>query len=117
MASDDRIATWQIVNTVVPLALCAFGLSAVTTSFDLTSVVMAPLFFVLIILLMSRSFSLMHDCGHQSLFGSKRVNRFVAFWLRHVCSRLSTVRFANGPKRSMVHLLGGEKIIFFNSRY
>ena len=81
MASDDRIATWQIVNTVVPLALCAFGLSAVTTSFDLTSVVMAPLFFVLIILLMSRSFSLMHDCGHQSLFGSKRVNRFVAFWL------------------------------------
>ena len=81
MASDDRIATWQIVNTVVPLALCAFGLSAVTTSFDLTSVVMAPVFFVLIILLMSRSFSLMHDCGHQSLFGSKRVNRFVAFWL------------------------------------
>ncbi len=42
---------------------------------------------------------------------------FVAFWLRHVCSRLSTVRFANGPKRSMVHLLGGEKIIFLNSRH
>ena len=81
MASDDRIAAWQILNTVVPLALCAIGLSAVTTSFDLASVLLAPLFFVLIILLMSRSFSLMHDCGHQSQFRSKRANRLVAFML------------------------------------
>ena len=29
------------------------------------------------------------------------------------CSRSSTVRFATGPKRSMGHLLGGEKINFF----
>ena len=28
------------------------------------------------------------------------------------CSRLSTVRFASGPKRSMGYLLGAEKIIF-----
>ena len=28
------------------------------------------------------------------------------------CSRLSIVRFDIGPKRSMGHLLGGEKIIF-----
>ena len=28
------------------------------------------------------------------------------------CSRLSIVRFDTGPKRSMGHLLGGEKIIF-----
>ena len=33
------------------------------------------------------------------------------------CSRLSTVRFATGPKRPMGHLLGAEKINFFNSRY
>ena len=33
------------------------------------------------------------------------------------CSRSSTVRFATGPKRSMGHLLGGEKNNFFNSRY
>ena len=32
-------------------------------------------------------------------------------------SRLSTVRFANGPKRSMERLLGAEKNNFFNSRY
>ena len=28
------------------------------------------------------------------------------------CSRLSTVPFANGPKRSMGHVLGAEKLIF-----
>ena len=33
------------------------------------------------------------------------------------CSRLSTVPFANGPKRSMGHALGAEKNNFFYSRY
>ena len=32
------------------------------------------------------------------------------------CSRMSIVRFAHGPKRSIGHLLRGEKNIFFNSR-
>ena len=32
-------------------------------------------------------------------------------------SCLSILRFATGPKRSMGHLLGAEKINFFNSRY
>ena len=81
MASDDRIAVWQILNTVVPLIACVFALFAVTASFSLTSLLIAPLLFVLIILLMSRSFSLMHDCGHESLFRSRSVNRLVAFGL------------------------------------
>ena len=33
------------------------------------------------------------------------------------CSRSSIVRFANGPKRQMGHLLGAKKNNFFNSRY
>ncbi len=33
------------------------------------------------------------------------------------CSYLSIVQFATGPKRSMGHFLGGEKCIFFYSRY
>ena len=33
------------------------------------------------------------------------------------CSRLSIVRFPTGPKRSMGHFLGGEKINFFNSLF
>jgi len=81
MASDDRIALWQIINTVVPLILTVIALSSVTQSFDLQAIILAPIFFLLTILLMSRSFSLMHDCGHQSLFSSRLVNRCVAFCL------------------------------------
>ena len=33
------------------------------------------------------------------------------------CSRLSIVRFDTGPKRSIRHLLGGEKNNYFSSRY
>ena len=55
-------------------------------------------------------------CGHPcGLFGS-----FVSAFSveRHTsldnttCSRLSTVRFATGPKRSMGHVMGAEKIFF-----
>ena len=81
MASDNRIALWQIINTVVPLILTVIALSSVTQSFDLQAIILAPIFFLLTILLMSRSFSLMHDCGHQSLFSSRIVNRCVAFCL------------------------------------
>ena len=81
MASDDRIAIWQILNTVVPLIGSAFAIAALTTSFNWISFLATPALFVLIVLLMSRSFSLMHDCGHQSLFRSKTANRIAAFAL------------------------------------
>jgi omega-6 fatty acid desaturase (delta-12 desaturase) len=81
MASDDRIASWQILNTVVPIIAVAIAMSAVTTSFNITAIVMTPLLLVLMVLLLSRSFSLMHDCGHQSLFRSKRWNRIAGFGL------------------------------------
>ena len=35
---------------------------------------------------------------------------------RRACSCLSILQFANGPKRSMEHFLGGKKMYFFNSR-
>ena len=81
MASDDRIASWQILNTVVPIIAVAIAMSAVTTSFNITAIVLTPLLLVLMVLLLSRSFSLMHDCGHQSLFRSKRWNRIAGFGL------------------------------------
>ena len=81
MASDDRIASWQILNTVIPIIAVAIAMSAVTTSFNITAIVMTPLLLVLMVLLLSRSFSLMHDCGHQSLFRSKRWNRIAGFGL------------------------------------
>ena len=81
MASDDRIASWQILNTVIPIIAVAVAISAVTTSLSLSSIVLSPILLVLMVLLLSRSFSLMHDCGHQSLFRSKRSNRIAAFGL------------------------------------
>ena len=81
MSSDNRIALWQVLSTTIPLCFFIWGLVVFTSSFSLLSFLMAPVFFALIVLLMSRSFSLMHDCGHQSLFRSKRLNRVVAFFL------------------------------------
>ena len=81
MISDDRIALWQIFNTIVPLIASSCALAAFTTSFSFASLIATPVLFVLIILLMSRSFSLMHDCGHLSLFRSKAANRIAAFAL------------------------------------
>ena len=81
MQSDDGIATWQIISTIIPLIICCIAIGKITSQLTLTSFILAPLLFILIILLLSRSFSLMHDCGHHSLFRSKTVNRIVAFIL------------------------------------
>ena len=81
MDSDDRIACWQLFNTVIPICLVAPAMAAVTTTLDLKAILLTPLLLVLMVLLLSRSFSLMHDCGHQSLFRSKHSNRIAAFAL------------------------------------
>jgi acyl-lipid omega-6 desaturase (Delta-12 desaturase) len=77
MKSNDLWATYQVLNTLVPYLLLWFlAIQVATVSIWL----LAP-----IILLMSlfsvRCFSLMHDCGHYSLFTSKKVNRVVGFVL------------------------------------
>ena len=81
MESDDRIATWQIISTIIPLALCCIAIASLTTKLTLESLILTPILFALIILFLSRSFSLMHDCGHHSLFRSKTANRITAFLL------------------------------------
>ena len=81
MASDNRIAAWQIANTIIPLALSCLAIANLTEKLTLVSLIFTPILFVLIILFLSRSFSLMHDCGHHSLFKSKTANRIAAFSL------------------------------------
>lgn len=81
MASDDRIALWQIFSTVAPIIAVAMALGSVTQSFNMQALVLTPVLVILLVLLLSRSFSLMHDCGHQSLFRSKQANRIAAFGL------------------------------------
>jgi omega-6 fatty acid desaturase (delta-12 desaturase) len=77
MKSNDLRAAYQVLNTVVPYILLWF-LAARAAEFSLF--LLLPIM-VLIVLFSLRCFSLMHDCGHYSLFRSKRVNRVVGFIL------------------------------------
>ena len=77
MKSNNFKATYQILNTVIPytfLWFLAFKAAAI-------SVFLLPPIMVLMTLFSGRCFSLMHDCGHYSLFSSKKVNRSVGFLL------------------------------------
>ena len=77
MKSNNLKATYQILNTVIPyifLWFLAFKAAAI-------SVLLLPPIIVLMTLFSGRCFSLMHDCGHYSLFSSKKVNRSVGFLL------------------------------------
>ena len=77
MKSNDLRATYQILNTVVPYLLLWFlVVKAAAVSYWLLPPIM-----VLMTLFSVRLFSLMHDCGHYSLFRSKKVNRSIGFIL------------------------------------
>ncbi len=77
MKSNDFQATYQILNTVVPYLLLWF-LAVKAASISLW---LLPPIMVLMTLFSVRCFSLMHDCGHYSLFSSKKVNRIFGFLL------------------------------------
>jgi acyl-lipid omega-6 desaturase (Delta-12 desaturase) len=75
MKSNDWWATYQILNTVVPYFLLWY----LAVKASAISLWLLPPIMVLITLFSLRCFSLMHDCGHYSLFRSKRVNRVIGF--------------------------------------
>jgi acyl-lipid omega-6 desaturase (Delta-12 desaturase) len=77
MKSDDLRATYQVLNTVIPYLLLWF-LAVQAAGISLW---LLPPIMVLMTLFSVRCFSLMHDCGHYSLFSSKPVNRVVGFML------------------------------------
>lgn len=77
MKSNNLKATYQVLNTLIPYGILWF---LVFKAVDI-SVWLLPPIIILIVLFSLRSFSLMHDCGHYSLFSSKKVNRFVGFIL------------------------------------
>jgi acyl-lipid omega-6 desaturase (Delta-12 desaturase) len=77
MKSDDLRATYQILNTVVPY-VCLWFLAVKVAAI---SIWLLPPIILLMTLFSLRCFSLMHDCGHYSLFSSKKVNRCVGFLL------------------------------------
>ena len=77
MKSNDIWATYQVLNTVVPYIL----LWILAVKVAPISIWLLPPIIVLMALFSVRCFSLMHDCGHYSLFSSKKVNRCVGFVL------------------------------------
>jgi len=77
MKSNDWRASYQIFNTVFPY----IGLWFLTAYVASISYWFLPPIIVLMTLFSARCFSLMHDCGHYSLFSSKKVNRCVGFLL------------------------------------
>ena len=80
---SNKIAIWQILSTLIPVA-CLWCLVA---KIDQTSLSLGFKVFALIPVLLvlalfsSRAFSLMHDCGHGSLFCSRWLNRTIGFSL------------------------------------
>ncbi len=75
MKSNDFLATYQVLNTVIPYFMLWF-LAVKAASVSLWFL---PPIMVLMTLFSGRCFSLMHDCGHYSLFRSKTVNRSIGF--------------------------------------
>ena len=75
--SEDCIGLLQVFTTLGPLTLLWWAsMRLIDVSFW---VALLPLPFI--ILLTVRVFGLMHECGHGSLFRSRRLNRLVGFLL------------------------------------
>ena len=77
ISSSNRLGCWQIVNTVVPYGLLWW---AAVSCLQQGSWLVVPVM-GLMVLFLARCFSLMHDCGHNSLFRDRVANRCVGFAL------------------------------------
>ena len=77
MASSNWLGTWQILNTLLPYGLL-WWLALVALK---QAPWLLPPLIALQVLFLARCFSLMHDCGHYSLFRSRQANRCIGFLL------------------------------------
>lgn len=73
---DNGKATLQVLYTVLPLA----GLWALVATLRHPSPLLLAIIVAAMSLFLLRSFSLMHDCGHRSLFRTQFLNKFAGFW-------------------------------------
>ena len=77
---DDRIASWQLINTLLPTALLWVSVPTLAAAGPALRLLLLPVL-LLLVLFSARSFALMHDCGHESLFKTRWLNRPVGFLL------------------------------------
>ena len=76
-------ALYQITCTIFPIIFIWFVVSIIINSpllLFIKGFLLIPIIFLLT-LLSARTFSLMHDCGHNSLFTKRKFNRFFGFLL------------------------------------
>lgn len=76
--SDGR-AAWQLLVTLVPVALLWVAVPRLWAAASLRWLLLPDL--ALLILFSARTFSLMHDCGHNSLWSRTWLNRVTGFLL------------------------------------
>ncbi len=74
-AKSNWIATWQVLNTLIPF-MAIWALYAYVGHHSRMLVI--P-FAIVLSLFILRFFVLMHDCGHGSLFKSKQANQFFGY--------------------------------------
>ena len=76
-------ASYQIICTIIPIIyiwLIIYQIINHPSSLLIKGFLLTPTIFLLT-LFSSRTFSLMHDCGHNSLFTKSKLNRFFGFLL------------------------------------
>jgi omega-6 fatty acid desaturase (delta-12 desaturase) len=74
---DDRIAAWQLTNTLLPyVALLVVMFHSLRGPYAVTLLLAVPAAAFL-----ARTFVLFHDCGHDTLFSRRRVNDAVGIAL------------------------------------
>ena len=76
-------AFYQIIITIIPtisIWLIVYQIINNPISILIKGFLLIPII-ILLTLLSSRTFSLMHDCGHNSLFTKRKLNRFFGFLL------------------------------------
>ena len=73
----NKIASWQIANTLIPYALLWW---LAVLSLRHQPLLLLPVL-ALMVLFLARCFSLMHDCGHHALFRNRSTNRWIGFLL------------------------------------
>ena len=76
-------ASYQIISTIIPIIsiwLIVYHIINQPFSLLIKGLLLIPIIFLLT-LFSSRTFSLMHDCGHNSLFKTRKLNRFFGFLL------------------------------------
>lgn len=88
---SNGIAAWQLFNTLVPYGLLWLIALQLLPHHPLW----LPPVLLLQVLFLARCFSLMHDCGHQSLFRHRQANRWAGFVLG-VVSGIPQLPWARG---------------------